>query len=103
MIRRALELTKMMGYSSMDETMEAVGEGELILVKVPSASRVSFSKWLHEQAGSVDDSDLAAVILDIASGIDMAAELQRYPDDSDVCDMDLPSGWPSYCDKDLLE
>ena len=29
-------------------------------------------------------------------------ELERYPVDTDVCDMNLPHGWPSYCDKEAI-
>jgi hypothetical protein len=37
---------------------------------------------------------------ELASGLDFFAELRRYPPGADVCEMDLPHGWPSYCDKD---
>jgi hypothetical protein len=84
--------------------MEAIGRGELILLKVPEDTRLNVAKWIRQQVPPVrDDQEILADALDdIADGLDMAQELTRYPADTDVCEMDLPHGWPSYCDKDAI-
>jgi hypothetical protein len=104
MIDRAREIAEMMGYSSIDETLEAIGRGELILLKVPEDERLSVSKWIREHVPQVRDKDeeLAEVLDDMADSLDLALELTRYPADTDVCEMDLPYGWPSYCDKEAI-
>jgi hypothetical protein len=103
MINRAREIAEMMGYDSIDDLMEAVGQGEVILLKVPESYRRRTSDWLHEKIpeARAESENLAETVQDIANGLDMAMELVRYPADSDVCEMDLPHGWPSYCDKSL--
>jgi hypothetical protein len=104
MIDRAREIAEMMGYESIDETLEAIGRGELILMKVPENQRLSVSNWIRAQVPVVrgSDEDLAEVLDDMADSLDMALELTRYPADTDVCEMDLPHGWPSYCDKEAI-
>ena len=104
MINRAREIAQMMGYNSIDATLEAIGRGELILLKVPESKRLEVTNWVRSQVPGVRDEDtvLADVLDDIADGVEMAIELQRYPVDTDICDMDLPNGWPSYCDTDAL-
>ncbi len=103
MINRAREIAQLMGYDSIDEILEAIGRGELILLKVPETYRGRTSDWLHDRIpeARAESEVLAETLKDIASGLDMAMELVRYPADSDVCEMDLPHGWPSYCDKSL--
>ena len=103
MINRAREIAEMMGYEDLDAVLEAIGRGELILLKVPESSRGRTAKWLRERIPGVEEEsqELAGNLRDIANGLDMAMELVRYPADSDVCDMDLPHGWPSYCDKTI--
>jgi len=103
MINRAREIAQMMGYDSADATLEAIGRGELILVKVPDDLRLRLADWLraHAQEASLEDTALGDVVEDLANGLEMALELVRYPVDTDVCDMDLPHGWPSYCDKSI--
>jgi hypothetical protein len=105
MIERAREIAKMMGYDNIDVTLEAIGRGDLILLKIPPSQRLEISNWLRERVPEVrgENEQLAASLEDIANGLDMAMELTRYPADTDVCDMDLPHGWPSYCDKTMLE
>ncbi|MGC9520932.1 MAG: hypothetical protein ACP5HG_03500 [Anaerolineae bacterium] len=104
MIERAREIAKMMGYESIDATLEAIGRGELILLKVPDEQRVEAAGWMHGQVPEIraKNEELAQTLDDIASGLEMAMELTRYPADTDVCDMDLPHGWPSYCDKEVI-
>ncbi|MCJ7551511.1 MAG: hypothetical protein MUQ30_17715 [Anaerolineae bacterium] len=104
MINRAREIAQTMGYDSIDATLEAIGRGELILLKVPEQKRLEVTNWVRSQIPEVRDEDavLADVLDDIADGVDMAIELRHYPVDTDVCDMDLPHGWPSYCDTDAL-
>jgi hypothetical protein len=104
MIDRAREIAKMMGYESIDATLEAIGQGELILLKVPNQQRLEVSQWVRKQVAEVrgDSEALATTLDDIADGLDMALELARYPADTDVCDLDLPYGWPSYCDKEAI-
>jgi hypothetical protein len=104
MIDRAREIGKMMGYDTFDAMLAAVGRGELILLKVPAQQRFDVSEWLRGQIPEVrgEEPALADSLDDIADGLDLAMELTRYPSDTDVCDMDLPHGWPSYCDKDSL-
>jgi hypothetical protein len=100
MINRAREIVEMMGYDNIDAALEAIGRGELILLKVPEQKRLDSANWVRSQVPEVRNVDaaLADVLDDIADGVEMAMELQRYPVDTDVCDMDLPHGWPSYCE-----
>jgi hypothetical protein len=103
MINRARAIAQMMGYESIDEILEAIGEGELIMLKVPESARQRLGDWLHEQAAALEnDEALSEALSDLANGIDLAHELERYPSGADVCDIDLPHGWPSYCDKNRL-
>ncbi len=104
MIDRARDIARTMGYESIDATLEAVGRGELILLKVPDDERLEASEWLRGQIPAVRKTDevLAEILDDIADGLDMAMELTRYPADTDICEMDLPHGWPSYCDKEAI-
>jgi hypothetical protein len=103
MINRAREIAELMGYESVDDILEAIARGEVILLKVPESYRSRTSDWLHDRIPEAREESevLAETIKDIANGLDMAMELVRYPADSDVCEMDLPHGWPSYCDKSL--
>lgn len=104
MIERAREIAKMMSYDDLNALLYAIGQGEVILLKVPESRRLAASKWIRQQIPDLrwTDTPLAATLDDIADGLDMALELIRYPVDSDVCDLDLPNGWPSYCDKEAL-
>jgi hypothetical protein len=104
MIDRAREIGKMMGYEDLDAILAAVGRGELILLKVPPEERLDVAEWLRGQIPEVRGAEpaLADSLDDIADGLDLAMELTRYPADTDVCDMHLPYGWPSYCDKNEL-
>ena len=101
MIDRAREITKMMGYESMDATLEAIGGGELVLLKLPEEQRLLAAEWLHDRASELraEDETLAETLEDIADGMELASELIRYPAQSDICEMNLPHGWPSYCEK----
>lgn len=101
---RAREIGKMMGYDSTDAVLEAVGRGEVILLKVSEQERLAISQWLRGQIPAVrgEAPALADSLDDIAAGLDLAMELTRYPSDTDICELDLPHGWPSYCDKDVL-
>ena len=103
MIDRAREITQMMGYDSIDDTLVAIGRGELIMLKISDAQRLKLARWIMDRVPAVraEDEDLAAAMEDLADGIAFALELIRYPADTDICEMDLPLGWPSYCDKDL--
>jgi hypothetical protein len=102
MIDRAREIAQMMGYASIDATLEAIGKGELILLKMPEEERQDVAQWLRSRIPEVRDSaeELGDMLEELASGLDFFAELRRYPPGADVCEMDLPHGWPSYCDKD---
>ena len=104
MIERAREIAQMMGYDSTDATLEAIGNGDLVLLKVPNARRLEIAAWLRKQIPELRDEreELADVLDDVADGLELALELTRYPADTDVCDMDLPHGWPSYCDKTAI-
>jgi len=101
MINRAREIAQMMGYSSIDATLEAIGRGELILIKLADTQRHAVAEWLHAQAPVVraKQEDLGDALEEVADGLDFALELERYPANSDICEMDLPHGWPSYCEK----
>ncbi len=104
MIDRAREIGRMMGYDNLDAILAAVGRGELILLKVPVQERLDVSEWLRGRIPEVrgEEPALANSLDDIADGLELAMELTRYPLDTDVCNIDLPHGWPSYCDKDAL-
>lgn len=104
MIDRAREIAQMMGYDSTDATLEAIGSGEVILLKVPDERRHEIAVWLRKQIPELRDqqADLANALDDVADGLELAMELTRYPADTDVCDIDLPHGWPSYCDKTAI-
>lgn len=103
MINRAREMAQMMGYNSIDDTLDAIGRGELILLKIDDEQRLKLSRWIVDRVPAVraEDEDLADALEDLAEGIAFALELVRYPADTDICEMNLPLGWPSYCDKDL--
>lgn len=104
MIDRARDIAKTMGYRSVDAILEAIGSGELILVKATEGERAKTAEWIREHLALVrgEDAGVAATLEDIAGALDLATELARYPADSDVCDMDLPHGWPSYCERSVL-
>jgi hypothetical protein len=104
MTDRAREMARILGYDGLDALLDAIGQGEVILLKVPESQRLTASKWIRQQIPDLRwaDTSLATTLDDIADGLDMALELIRYPIDSDVCDLNLPNGWPSYCDKDAL-
>ncbi len=103
MIDRAREITQMMGYNTIDDTLDAIGRGELILLKVSDEQRLKLARWIMDRVPAVrgEDENLGNAMEDLADGIAFALELLRYPADTDVCEMDLPLGWPSYCDKNL--
>lgn len=103
MINRAREIAQMMGYNSIDDTLDAIGRGELIMLKISDEQRLKLARWILDKVPSVrgEDADLGNAMEDLADGIAFALELMRYPADTDICEMDLPLGWPSYCDKNL--
>ncbi len=105
MINRARDIAKTMGYNTVDEILQAIGSGELILFKIAEGRRIKTAEWLRAQLETVRQSDpaLAATLEDIVSGLELASELAHYPVDADICDLNLPYGWPSYCERSLLE
>ncbi len=104
MIDRARDIARTMGYSSIDAILEAIGSGELILVKATEGRRAKTAEWIRERLATVrgEDAGLAGTLEDIADALDLATELAHYPADADICDMDLPYGWPSYCERSVL-
>ncbi len=68
-ITRMREITRMMGYESIDATLEAIGGGELALLKMDTEDRQAVSAWLWRQASAVRDEkpDLATALEDLAS------------------------------------
>ncbi len=104
MLNRAREITQMMGYESIDATLEAIGRGELVLLKIPEDNQIRVADWLRSQAAAVEeDEELVEALEDMADGLEFALELDRYPATADICEIDLPHGWPSYCDKRRLQ
>jgi len=105
MIDRARDIAKMMGYSSIDAILEAIGSGELILVKAVEGRRSKTSQWIRVRLAGArgEDTGVAETLEDIADALDLATELAHYPAGADVCDMDLPYGWPSYCERSVLQ
>ncbi|MGC9357853.1 MAG: hypothetical protein ACP5GX_08305 [Anaerolineae bacterium] len=103
MVNRAREIVRVMGYESIDDAMKAIGEGELILLKMPPEIRHEVADWLWAHIAEIraENEDLGDALEELASGLEFASELQRYPAGADICEMDLPHGWPSYCEKDL--
>lgn len=103
MIERGYQITEMMGYTGTEDVFDAIGKGELILVKIPTEKRLELSRWLRDCAGKTlpTGAGLNALLEDIADAVELALELERYPMGSDICDLDLPHGWPSYCEKTL--
>jgi len=95
----------MMGYDSLDATLEAIGHGELILLKLSESQQMRMTNWLRAHANEMEeeDTELAEALEDLADGLEFAMELDRYPATADICEMDLPHGWPSYCDKRRLQ
>ena len=57
MLNRALEIAQMMGYEGIDAILDAVGRGELILLKVPDAQRLEVSQWIRERIPEVRGGD----------------------------------------------
>lgn len=39
----------MMGYASLDALLEAIGQGDIILLKVADAQRLTASRWIRQQ------------------------------------------------------
>jgi len=105
MINRARDIVKMMGYDNFDAVLEAIGCGELILFKLDAEQQLQVSEWLHSRISQIPGENelLAGTLHDLADGIELAMELQRYPADTDICELDLPHGWPSYCERSLLK
>lgn len=105
MIERGRDIARTMGYDSIDAILEAIGSGELILVKVSEDQRLKAAEWLQARIAAVrgEDETLADTLEDIADGLEFAMELTRYPADADICEMHVPSGWPSYCEREVLE
>ncbi len=105
MINRARDIAKTMGYNSIDAILEAIGNGELILVKATEGRRAKTAEWIRERLAAVrgEDAGIAATLEDFADALDLATELAHYPADADICDMDLPYGWPSYCERSVLQ
>jgi len=105
MIDRARDIAKTMGYTSVDAILEAIGSGELILVKATEGRRSKTAEWIRGRLAVArgEDAGVAATLEDIADALDLATELAHYPVDADVCDMDLPHGWPSYCERSVLQ
>lgn len=105
MVDRARDIAKTMGYDSIDAILEAIGSGELILFKIAEGRRIKTAAWLREQLPAIrqQDAALAATVEDIVSGLELASELAHYPVDADICDLDLPYGWPSYCERSVLQ
>lgn len=104
MINRARDIAKTMGYSSIDAILEAIGNGELILVKATEGRRAKTAEWIRERLATVrgEDAGIAATLEDFADALELATELAHYPADADICDIDLPHGWPSYCERSVL-
>jgi hypothetical protein len=94
-----------MGYSSIDAILEAIGSGELILVKATEGQRAKTAEWIRERLAMArgEDTGVAATLEDIADALELAMELAHYPAGADICDMDLPYGWPSYCERSVLQ
>lgn len=104
LLNRAREIAQMMGYDSIDATLEAIGRGELILLKFTENQQTRTTEWLRSHADEIEeDTELAEALEDLADGLEFAMELDRYPATADICEMDLPHGWPSYCDKRRLQ
>jgi hypothetical protein len=105
MIDRARDIAKTMGYSSIDAILTAIGSGELILVKATEGQRSKTAEWIRAQLATVrgEDVGVAGTLEDIADALELAMELAHYPADADICDMDLPYGWPSYCERSVLQ
>ena len=66
--------------------------------QIPEAEPKEVLRFLMDQHG-LKQEDLGDALDEVADGLDFALELERYPANSDICEMDLPHGWPSYCDK----
>ena len=105
MINRGRDVAKTMGYSSIDAILEAIGNGDLILVKATEGRRAKTAEWIRERLATVrgEDAGIATTLEDFADALDLATELAHYPVDADVCDIDLPYGWPSYCERSVLQ
>lgn len=100
MIERGYQIAEIMGYEGSEDVFSAIGEGELILVKIPTEKRLMLARWLRDAKARANP-EIGALLDDIADAIELALELDRYPMGSDICDLDLPHGWPSYCEKTL--
>ena len=74
MINRAREIAQMMGYSSIDDTLNAIGRGELILLKINDEQRLKIARWIMDRVATVrgEDEDLGDALEDLADGIAFA-------------------------------
>ncbi len=104
MINRGSEIVKMMGYDTTEALLDAIGKGEVTLVKFPASGQLQAANWLREQLPAVRgrNAALADALEELGNGLEFSLELEHYPADSDVCEMDLPHGWPSYCEKERI-
>lgn len=100
MIERGYQIADMMGYAGNESVFKAIGEGELILVKISADKRLELARWLRAMKDQAKP-EIGTLLDDIADAIELALELERYPMGGDLCDLDLPHGWPSYCEKTL--
>ena len=53
MINRAREIAQMMGYNSIDDTLNAIGRGELILLKINDEQRLKIARWIMDRVATV--------------------------------------------------
>ncbi|MGC9398646.1 MAG: hypothetical protein ACP5HM_05875 [Anaerolineae bacterium] len=105
LINRAREIVKLMGYDDLDAALDAIGHGDLILLKITKRQELRVAEWLRAQAAELEEeeTELSRALVDLADGLEFTLELRRYPATADICELDLPHGWPSYCDKRRIQ
>lgn len=94
---RLERIIELFGYKQAQELLNAIERGELAVVKLPGALKVQTAVWLREQAEQAP-AEFRGALNEIAGALEYAHTLDRYP--VDVCDLDAPPGWPSYCERD---
>ncbi len=96
-MQRLEKILTLFGYKETQELLDAIERGELAVVKLPGTLKLQTAQWLRAQAEQAPE-EYQPALKEIAGSLEYAHTLDRYP--VDVCDLDAPPGWPSYCSRE---
>lgn len=106
---RLSQIAEMMGFTDVNAMLQALESGKLAAVLLPDEHRGAVINWLREQAPKLraEGTTRAAAVADglgeLAAFLEFALELERFPAEADLCDLGLPTDWPTYCAKGSRE